>query len=106
MSWYSALGIQTPDVLQLANPASGDIVIVQGNSTIVLLTGTALLAAVTITFPSNPDDLQRLTVSAAGVVTLLTMNGGTIKGALAGFSANGFARYIYSATQSAWYRIG
>ena len=104
MSWL--FPTPAPDIVQVAVPVSAATVTASPNTTLLLLNQAGLLAALTVTFPSSPADGRKFSVSSATVITTLTMNGGTINSPLAAFTVNGFARYVYSATTSSWWRVG
>ncbi len=93
--------------IQLETPASGDTVIVSANTAMLLLNPAAGLAALTITLPSvGIDNGQIITISSDMAITVVTLNGGTINGAITTLAANGFAQYIYELSTDSWYRIG
>lgn len=94
------------DVVQYAIPTSGSTVSINVGNSLLFLNNSSLLATLTVTLPSNPVDGQRVIITSAAGITLLTVNGGTINGLVTGLSANGYARYAYSASASAWFRTG
>jgi len=94
------------DVLQYATPSAGSTVAAAAGTTVLLLDAGGLLATLTVALPANPTDGQRLVIASSGIITLLSVTGGTVKGALTSLSANGFARYAYSAQAGAWFRTG
>lgn len=105
MGWFSNLLMQG-DTIQMAVPASADTISVAPSTTCLVLNHPTLIALLTINFPSNPPDGQRLIITSGAVVTALTLSGGTIKGGLTTMVVNGFARYIYSSGAGAWFRTG
>lgn len=105
-SVFPPLPISVQDLIQIAVPATGDTVVSTNNTTVLIINASGLLAALTVTMPSSPVDNQRWMVASGAAITLLTINGGTIKGAATGLSINGYARFIYSASVGAWFRTG
>jgi len=94
------------DTLQLEVPASAATVVCNNTTTLLILNPASALAALTVTLPQNPLDGQRITISSGALITILTLNGGTIKGGISTLALNGFARYAYSLTANAWFRTG
>lgn len=95
------------DVLQVAVPATGAAVQIATGTTILVVNNASLLLALSITLPSTPRDAQRITICTASAVTSMTMSGDQpIKGTLTSMSLNSYARFIYVAAASAWFRIG
>lgn len=105
MSWLPLWGniVDTP---QYAVPTTGQTVVAGIGVSTLLLDPAGTIAALTVTLPSSPVDGQRFTVSSSAVITVLTINGGTIKGGIGTMSLNGFAKYTYSGTSSTWFRTG
>lgn len=89
--------------VQYATPTAGQTVASNGSGYLALAPA-GLLATLAVTFPAAPFDGQSFEVGCTQIVTTLTMNGGTIKGALIAFAVNGWARWKYVATASAWFR--
>lgn len=94
------------DALQYEVPANAATVVCGNATTLLILNPASALAALTVTLPSAPIDGQRITIAAGALITLLTVNGGTIKGGISTLALNGFARYAYSAAADAWFRAG
>lgn len=92
------------DVLQIAAPATGATVVADNATTILLVNNSSLLLALIVTLPQNPLDLQKFTVAANAAITALTVNGGTVKGALSSLSLSGFMTLRYSAALGIWFR--
>lgn len=105
MSWAS---IFSPicDIPQYVIPTTGQTIVANAGTTTLLLDPAGALAALTVTLPSGPIDGQRFTVSSSSIITIFTMNGATIKGGLTSMILNGYAKYSYSVTASAWFRTG
>lgn len=71
----------------------------------VIVGAGSLLASLTITFPSNPNDRDNLLLLFNGGVTLLTLVG-NILGTLPTTAATGVGMcYEYEAVTSKWYRL-
>lgn len=104
MAWYFTNLGNVADVMQIVTPSSGTTVVSNVTTTILLINNSALLALLTVTLPSNPVDLQRFTVACNAAITLMTINGGTVRGALAGLSAGGFMTFRYSSALDIWFR--
>jgi hypothetical protein len=94
------------DVLQYSVPTAGTTVIVAPSTTLLLIDAGGLLANLTVTLPATPTDGQRLVIASSGIITVLTINGGTVKGLLTSLSVNGYARFAYSMQAGAWFRTG
>lgn len=90
------------NAVQYVTPTTGQTVVANGSG-LLAVNPAGLLAALTITFPSSPVDGQSFEVASTQIVTALTMNGGTIKNALTALAVNGWARWRYVASGSAWY---
>lgn len=102
-------GLTSPgsiDVLQYIVPVSAATVVCNQSTTLLLLDPGGLLASLTVTLPSTPLDGQRLVIASSGIITVLTINGGTVKGALTTLALNGYARYAFSLSANAWFRTG
>lgn len=93
------------DILQIStDPGNATVVASNANTTIMLINNSSLILALTVTLPQTPVDMQRFTVACNSAVTAMTINGGTVRGALAGLSAGGFMTFRYSATLGLWFR--
>lgn len=91
--------------IQYATPATGGTVTVNNTGYVALILNPAgTLATLTVTLPSGPSDGDKISVSSSQIVTGLTMNGGTIIGALTTMAVGTFASYLFSATASSWFR--
>lgn len=90
---------------QYVTPATGATVTVNSNGHVMLFVNPAgTLATLTITLPSSPTDGDRVTLGSSQIVTGLTMNGGTVIGALSTMAVATFATYTYSSNSSNWFR--
>jgi hypothetical protein len=95
-----------PEITQRVVPTTGQTIVVQPGISLLLVASPALIAALTITLPANPIDGQRVVIASRSAITVLTVNGGTVYGALGSLALSGFMRFVYNATDNAWYRIG
>ena len=94
-------------VKQYVAPVTGATVAVNTDGYINLLINPAgTLATLTITVPASPTDGDRVRIGATQIVTALTMNGGTIVGALVSLAVGGFATYVYNSDSVKWLRVG
>lgn len=83
---------------------SGSATINTGVGKVVIGVGS-LIASLTVTFPSSPNDRDNLLMFFNGGVTLLTLTG-TILGALPTSAATGACMcYEFEATTNKWYRL-
>lgn len=97
------------EVIQYATPTAGSTVTITAGTQDLVLKPAGTLATLTVVLPTTPADGTTVAISSTQVVTSLTLNAGgsdTVSGALAAFTANGFAKYIYRAADTNWYRIG
>lgn len=93
--------------IQLEVPASGDTVLITDATDMLILNPAGALATLTITLPSiNIDQGQVVTIASSTEITSVTLNGGSINGAITTLPANGFAQYIYELSTNEWFRIG
>lgn len=71
----------------------------------VVVGAGSLIASLTITFPSSPNDRDNLLILFNGGVTLLTLTG-TILGSLPTTAATGIGIcYEYEASVGKWFRL-
>lgn len=107
MSWFS-FAASIADIGQRYTPLSGDTILVPTGVTLVKVDLGALIALLNITFPANPVDNQRLTISSRSPITVLNLNGNgaTINGGIATLVANSWARYSYDLASNSWFRTG
>lgn len=92
--------------VQYAQPASGATVAFSAGRSVLFIDNGALLASLTVTLPASPVDGQGARIASAAGVTVLTIGGGTIKGAATSLAVNGWAQFNYSAAAAAWFRTG
>jgi len=91
-----------------SNLSSGFSLTIPDGITIAILKAATLLAAGTVTLPSNPTDGQPVTINAPKGVTLLTLTPNTGQSLSNGFvvaslGINAAARLKYSQADSTWY---
>lgn len=93
--------------IQYVTPTTGSTVTANTNGfTKLLINPAGSLLALTITMPSSPSDGDTLQLGSSQIVTTLTMNGGTIIGALTALAVAAFASYTYSSNTTSWFRTG
>lgn len=93
-------------VKQYTTPSSAGTVTVNSNGYVSLVLNPAgTLATLTVTFPSSPSDLDVVEMSCSQIVTTLTMNGGTINGALVSLAVGGSGRWRYNSDASTWFKF-
>jgi hypothetical protein len=92
---------------QYATPTTGGTIAVNSNGYVNLVINPAgSLLALTINFPSNPQDGDTVNFSSTQIVTTLTMNNGTFIGALTSLVVGSFGYFIYSSDAGKWMRMG
>lgn len=98
---------RTVPTIQYATPTTGSTVTIGSTgSTRLILNPAGTLVALTVTFPSTPSDGDFVQLCSSQAITTLTMNGGTVIGALTTAAIGTFASYIFNITTSSWFRIG
>lgn len=102
----STLSTRLIPAVQYATPATGGTVTVNaGGFTRLFLNPAGTLATLTITFPGSPSDGDVVNFGSTQIVTALTMNGGTISGALSALAVGTTGSWAYSADSSIWIKI-
>lgn len=97
---------QIPTV-QYSVPTTGQTITASVSGNVSLLINPAgTLVALTLSLNGTPTDGDTISIGSSQVVTGFTMSNGTIVGALTSLAVATFAKYIYSATSSTWFRIG
>ena len=94
------------EILQTSTATSGTVQIENTQQDVVLAHDGGITLALTIAFPPNPKDGQKVIITSSIGVTALTLTSvvGTIVGALTTLTSGSSGRYIYSATKSKWFR--
>lgn len=106
LSTSSDLLVQT---IQFATPTAGQTVTITAGTQNLILKPAGTLATLTVVMPTTPANGTTVAIASTQIVTTLTHSAGgsdTLNGALAAFTANGFAKYIYRTADTSWYRIG
>jgi hypothetical protein len=106
-TWLTVpLAAISPQIIHVA-PLTGATVPVPQRSfqTGVLIDPLGTLAALTIQFPSAPQDGDLLSISTSQAITVLTLTGGTIVSAPTTMAAGGHVMYAYSAGGAKWFQI-
>lgn len=103
---YSEINERLVPIPQEVAPITGSTVNVNTNGNVVLLINPAgSLLALTIAFPASPTTGDRIEVSSSQAVTTVTMNGGTIIGAIASFVIGSKATYVYGGSAASWFPL-
>lgn len=107
MATTSTIDLRLIPTVQYSAPTTGSTVTVGSTgNTQLLLNPAGSLLALTVTMPSSPSDGDRVEMGCTQTVTTLTMNGGTIIGALTTTVAGTAGTWVYSATASSWIKTG
>lgn len=112
MGWFSSpilngearvAAVEANVAIQYAAPTTGQTVVSNGAGTLII-NPAGTLATLTITLPASPVDGQAFGVAISQVITALTVNGGTIRGAPSTTSLNAWAHYKFSAAAATWFK--
>ena len=96
-----------PLIVQPEAPATGaTVTVLGGREVFVALSPAGTIAALTITLASSPTNGDRVTITSTKIVTLVTMDGGTIVGALTTLALGGFGAFVFNGDTSTWSRCG
>lgn len=107
MAPFINIDVRLVPAKQYATPTTGSTVTVNNTGYINLMLNPAgTLATLTVTLPGSPTDGDKVTVASSQIVTGLTMNGGTIIGALTTMAVGAFASYVYVSDATSWFRNG
>ena len=90
-------------------PTTGFNIVIPSNTRTLVLDPAGTLSSGNVTMPSNPFDGQELKIASSQAITTLNHlpnSGQSIKGNLTTISANGFGTWVYSLSNTTWYRIG
>lgn len=99
----STIDVRLIPTTQYATPTTGQTVTANSTGFVRLLINPAgTLATLTVTLPGSPSDGDIIDIWCTQIVTALTMNGGTIIGALASFAVGSHSTFIYSSSASEW----
>lgn len=107
---FAAFATSKRDVLdtQVASPVTGATVAVTAGKNALVLTPAGALAALTVTLPAGVNK-QEFTIACTQEITALTMTpdgAETLNAPLTTIAAHGFAKFLYLAATTSWYRIG
>lgn len=93
--------------IQRSTITSGTLTIADTGTDVIVIHEAVLVVNMTIALPATPFDGQRVTISSVGGITTLTLTAplGTIVNTIATLIAGGNASYMYSSSQSKWYKI-
>lgn len=90
---------------QYAVPTTGQTVTANAGTRVLFIDPAGTLVALTVVLPAGPVEGQDFLVASSQSITTLTITG-TIVGTLTTLALGGFARFVYSATASKWFRAG
>jgi hypothetical protein len=95
-------------VKQYSTISSGTITAIDtGQDVHIIHDAGALSAALSIEFPSSPNDGQTFGFSSGNGITALTLiSVRSIIGGVGSLVAAGYASYIYDSTSTKWFRKG
>lgn len=103
----STLDVRLIPVKQYATPTTGQTVNVNTNGFVKLFLNPAgTLVALTVSFPSSPQDQDVVQLTSSQAITTLTMSNGTVIGPLTTMAIGTFAQYTYFSDTSSWARTG
>lgn len=103
----STTALNTAPTIQYVVPtAAATVTAGAGSNVLVLLNPAGTLATMTFALNASPVDGDQVTVSTTQIISALTVSGGTIIGSLSSLALAGFAKFIWNATASVWFRIG
>jgi hypothetical protein len=97
-----------PPYIQYSTTGTGaTITIDDTQDEVQLIHESALVAVLTIAFPTTPVDGQRVYISSVGGVTALTLTTavGSIASTITSLVAGGIGCYIYRKASTKWYKI-
>lgn len=97
-----------PDVYQdYSTATSGTITLKDTKQDTVFVHNAASLSnSLTVTFPANPRDGQRMTISSAmGVTTLTLSSSKTILGSISSIAAGAGHNWYYCAQANKWFKV-
>lgn len=93
----------------LSAPTTGaTVALSQARNQYLLLNPAGTLLALTVTLPTSPNDGDRVTIGTSQAVTTLTIGAGsnTVLGPISTIAIGGFAKFIFNASTTKWFRIG
>lgn len=103
--YTSAMGAST----QREAPVNGgtvNIIQTKSGNMYVLISPAGALLALTMNLPTGQFNGQTITIAFTNPITLLSFTGLPVIGALTSILANGFSKYVWTADNSTWNRVG
>lgn len=94
-----------PQVVQYNAPNSGDTIIINANTDVLIIEPSGAILTLTVTFPTGFNG-KIFSMSSTQAITTVTLGGGVIVNAITTLAASGFAQYVYRLANTSWYRIG
>lgn len=94
--------------IQLATPISDGSTVTNDSAQTLILNHTATIATHTLSLPLGRNDGQEFRIVSRSAITTVTLNasgGQTIYGGITTLTANGNATFIYSSSNTSWYRL-
>jgi len=94
-------------ITQYSTNTSGTITCVNTKQDLVVVHEAGVTLSLTLAFPANPSDGQKVTFTSVGGVTSLNITAaiGTIINALTGMAAGSPATYMYYSATDKWYKL-
>lgn len=108
-AYFYPVFAESVNIVQRFTPSTGaTLTIVQTGSPIIniVIVPAGTIAALTIPFPATPFDGQIVTISSRQIITAVTQTIGTVSGGITTLAANGFASFVYCASDTTWQRNG
>lgn len=102
MGWFSTATVVST---QYSQPTAGQTVTASTGINMLFVDPAGTLLTLTIVLPASPVDGQVFNIACSQIITTLTITG-TIVGTLTTMALGGYARFVYSATASKWFRAG
>lgn len=107
---YTKIGGQLLGKKLISVPSSGASIQIPDDTQLLIVNAPALLAALTITLPQNPQDNNTVHIFSLNAVTALTVSAGVGEGIASGhtistLAALGGVKYVYDLGTTSWYRI-
>jgi hypothetical protein len=107
MADTSTISVRLIPTKQYTTPATGNTVTVNSTGTTWLFLNPAgTLLTLTVTLPASPTDQDSVKIFSSQAITTLTINGGTIIGALTTMAIGTFSEYTLFSDTSNWARTG
>lgn len=107
---YTKIGGQVLGKKSIQTPASGDSIQIADDTQSLIVNNPALIAALTITLPQNPQDGNTIHLFSLSAVTSLTLSAGSGEGIATGhtlttLTALQSVKYVYDLGTNSWYRL-